>query len=254
MYPRFEVFGIAGLPEFHPGDEVGTAIVDAANRQNTPLRSDDILVVTQKIVSKAEDRVVDLRDVEPSPLAERFADVTGKDPRLVELVLQESQAIVRMDPERGILITETRHGFVCANSGIDASNIPGDGVVALLPEDSDRSARAIRDEIGRAAPGTEVAVIISDTFGRAWRDGHVNFAIGASGIEPIKDYVGTIDATGKELHVTRIAVADELAATAELVTAKSINVPVAVVRGYPHERSETGVAALLRDRSRDMFR
>ena len=254
MYPRFHVFGLMSMPEFTSGDSVGRSIMEASKGQETPLADGDILVVTQKIVSKAEGQVVDLSTIEPSPFAREFADSTDKDARLVELVLRESRSIVRMDSERGVLITETRHGFVCANSGIDASNIPGNDMVALLPKDPDLSARRIRDEIRRLDGGVDVAVIVSDTFGRAWREGHVNFAIGVAGMDPIKDYVGTIDASGKELKVTRIAVADELAATAELATAKAINVPVAVIRGYKYDPTDAAVGALIRDRSRDMFR
>jgi coenzyme F420-0:L-glutamate ligase/coenzyme F420-1:gamma-L-glutamate ligase len=249
-----QVVGITGIPEIEPGDPLGETIAAAAQRQGTPIEPDDILVVTQKIVSKAEGRVEDLASVEPSAFASRFAQRTGRDARLVELVLRESRAIVRMDVERGILITETKHGFVCANAGIDASNVPGDDRVSLLPEDPDRSARTIREQVAATTGGTTVAVIISDTFGRAWREGHVNFAIGAAGISPIKDYRGTPDAQGTVLKVTTIAIADELAAAAELVTEKTVQVPVAIVRGYSYEPEPEGIGALLRPRSRDLFR
>ena len=219
-----------------------------------PIATGDILVITQKIVSKAEGRVIDLRDVEPSPYACRLAEETSRDPRLVELVLKESRSIVRMDPDRGIIITETRHGFVCANSGIDSSNVPGDNRVCLLPEDPDESASRIRQEVSNALPGTEVGVIISDTFGRAWREGHVNFAIGAAGLSVLKDYRGTPDAYGRVLKVTNIAVADELAGAAELVTGKTLNIPASIIRGYPCPKEPSGVQPLLRNRSRDLFR
>ena len=237
-----------------PGDPLGALIAGAAAQQGTPLQHGDALVVTQKIVSKSEGRVVDLRTVTPSSFASSWADRVGRDPRLVELVLRESRSVVRMDETRGILITETHHGFVCANSGIDTSNVPGDEMVALLPVDSDESARAIREDIRAHAAGAEVAVIISDTFGRAWRDGHVDFAIGCAGISAIKDYKGTPDAHGMILKVTAIAVADELAAAAELVTAKAIGVPVAIIRGYEYDAAPDGVAPLIRDSSRDLFR
>ena len=166
----------------------------------------------------------------------------------------ESRAIVRMEMERGILITETKHGFVCANAGIDSSNVPGDDIVCLLPVDSDKSARDIREVI-KASTGANVAIIISDTFGRAWRDGHSDFAIGVAGIDPMKDYRGTLDANGRVLKVTTIAVADELTSAAELVTAKAINVPVAIIRGYPYsEAVDDGVRPLIRDRAKDLFR
>ena len=252
--PRLQVIGVTGIAEIEPGDKLGEIIVAAAERQGTGIESGDIVVVTQKVVSKAEGRVVDLRTVEPSAFARRLAGETGRDPRLLELVLRESKSIVRMDVSRGIIITETRHGFVCANAGVDASNVPGDDYVSLLPEDSDKSARRIREQIQRTSPGTRVAVIVSDTFGRAWREGHVNFAVGVSGIDPMKDYRGTPDANGMILKVTTIAAADELAAAAELVTAKSINVPVALVRGYQYSQGPDGIQPLLREQSRDLFR
>lgn len=254
MYPRIQVFGLTGMPEFRPGDSIAQAVVTAANAQGTPLINGDVLVITQKIVSKSEGRLVDLNTITPSRFAISFAESAGRDPRLVELVLRESRSIVRMDPERGVLIAETHHGLVCANAGIDSSNVHGKTMVALLPEDPDRSARDIRDDIERHEHGARVGVIVSDTFGRAWREGHVDFAIGVAGVEPIKDYIGTIDAAGKEIKVTRIAAADELAAAAELAGGKSDNIPVAVVRGYPFDASEAGSAPLLRERSRDLFR
>lgn len=253
--PSLEVIGITGIPEIIGGESLGEMIAEAARNQGTPLRDGDVLVVTQKIVSKAERRLFDLNSIQPSPLARNFADETKKDPRLVELVLRESRAVVRMDSERGIIISETRQGFVCANAGIDASNVPGDDIVCLLPEDSDRSARAIRDEIKRAAGGVDAAIVISDTFGRAWRDGHANIAIGVAGMNPVKDYRGTLDVNGMVLKVTTIAAADELAAAAELVTAKAIQVPVALIRGYDYERMEDAtIMPLIRERSKDMFR
>ena len=247
------VFGVTGIPEVSAGDDLGLLLAEASNDQGTPLETGDVLVVTQKIVSKAEGRVVDLRDVKPTDYATNLALWTNKDPRLVELVLSESQAVVRVDLERGIIITETHHGFVCANAGIDSSNVPGETRVALLPEDSDESAGRIRARV-RATVGAHVAVIVSDTFGRAWREGHVNFAVGVSGMGPIHDYRGTPDAHGSILKVTNIAVADELAATAELVTAKAINIPAAIVKGYVVPDGDGAVSELLRDRSRDLFR
>ena len=252
-YPSFQTIGVTGIPEIDPGDNLGSLISDAAREQGTPIAKGDILVVTQKIVSKAEDRLVSLDEVNPSEFARAFARGAGRDPRLIELVLQESRAIVRMDPSRGVLITETWHGFVCANAGIDQSNVPGEDVVCLLPLDPDSSARRIRAEV-QAKSGVAPPLIISDTFGRAWREGHVNFAIGVAGMDPMTDYRGTLDAQGRPLHVTTIAVADELAATAELVTAKAINVPAAIIRGHPYATAEGSVAALIRDRARDLFR
>ncbi len=247
------IFGINGIPEIQPGDRLGQTIVEAAAAQGTALESGDIVVVTQKIVSKAEGRLVKLSSVEPSDFAISFARSADRDPRLIELILQESKSIVRMDPDRGVIISETHHGFVCANAGIDQSNIPGDDVVCLLPVDSDGSALRISEDIRRSS-GIQTPVIISDTFGRAWRDGHVNFAVGVAGMDPMMDYRGLPDAQGREMHVTTIAVADELAAAAELVQFKAIGVPVSVVRGYPFEENEGSSRQLVRERNRDMFR
>ena len=253
--PQISVVGITGLPEIKEGDDLGSMIVRCAHRQNTPLAGGDILVVTQKIVSKAEGRLVDLKTITPSAFAVEFAGHSGKDARLVELVLRESRSVVRMDAERGIMITETKHGFVCANSGIDSSNVFGDDNVCLLPEDPDASAEGIRARIREHIDNPDVPVIISDTFGRAWREGHGNFAIGVSGMDPLRDYRGEIDVSGKVLRVTNIAVADELAGAAELVMAKIISVPVAIVRGYVYSGADNAsIASLLRERSRDLFR
>ena len=252
--PRVQVIGVTGMPEIGEGDKLGPIIVASAEAQGTPIAPGDIVVVTQKIVSKAEGRIVDLRDVEPSVLARNLAEETGRDSRLLELVLRESRSIVRMDITRGIIITETKHGFVCANAGVDTSNVPGDTLASLLPRDPDASAASIRGQIRRALKGSRLAVIISDTFGRAWREGHANFAIGVAGINSIRDYRGTPDAWGRELKVTRMAVADELASSAELVTGKADGVPVAIVRGYGYSDGPDGVQILLRHPSTDLFR
>ena len=254
-YPRIEIIGITGIPEVQEGDDLSEMIVSAARDQGTPLAGGDILVVTQKVVSKSEGRLVNLNDVVPSVFATQLADDSGKDARLVELVLNESRSMVRMDLDRGVMITETKHGFVCANAGIDSSNVPGEDWVCLLPLDADRSARQIREAIVGLTGEAEIGVVISDTFGRAWREGHTNFAIGVAGVELMKDYRGTLDANDRVLKVTTIAVVDELAAAAEMVTAKAINVPVAIVRGYEHGTSSPdGIKPMIRDRSRDLFR
>ena len=252
--PRLEVIGVTGIPEVRVGARLGPQIARASAAQGTPLADGDVVVVTQKIVSKAEGRVVSLSDVEPGGFALDFAAASGRDPRLIEVILGESRSIVRTDRARGILIAETRHGFICANAGVDASNVPGDEMVSLLPEDPDESARRILDELRDAAAGVDAAVVISDTFGRAWREGHVNFAIGLAAIEPFKDYRGAEDAVGKLMGVTRIADVDELAAAAEMVMAKSAGIPVALVRGHTFARGEQGYGALVRARSEDLFR
>ena len=248
-HPHIKIVGISGMPEVREGDQLAKEITKAAAAQGTPIENQDIVVVTQKIVSKAEGRTIDLTSINPSAYATKFANQSGRDPRLVELVLQESLSIVRSDPVRGILITETTHGFICANAGIDASNVPGNEMVTLLPKDPDTSASRILYKLGK-----KVGVIISDTFGRAWREGHVNFAIGVAGMDAIQDYRGQSDHTGQEINVTQIAVADELASASELVMGKIAKIPVAVVKGYTFTDGNLGTASLLRDRSMDLFR
>ena len=249
--PELRIIGLPGIPIVTPGMDLAALIQQAATAASLPLQAGDILVVTQKVVSKAEGHLIYLKDVTPSPLAKNFARQWGKDPRHVEVVLQQSRRIVKMD--RGVLIAETHHGFICANAGVDQSNIEGEEVVAVLPPDPDASARAIRQAL-RERLGFDVAVIISDTFGRPWRHGLVNIAIGLSGIEAIKDYTGQLDAQGYELRVTALAIADELAAAAELVMNKLDNVPVAVIRGYEYPRGEGSLTQLVRAAERDLFR
>ena len=251
--PRITVTGVLGIPEIEAGARLGTLIAKASTRQGDSLRDGDIVVVTQKVVSKAEGRLVRLDSVAPSPYAVELSADSGRDPRLTELVLRESASVVRMDTARGIMITETKHGFICANAGIDSSNVAGEDVVSLLPEDPDESARGIRAEIKRETDKS-VAVVITDTFGRPWREGQTNYAIGAAGIEPLVDYRGGVDAVGKLLKVTMIAVADELAAAAELVMAKAAGIPVAIVRGYEYREGAGSARSLLRERSLDLFR
>jgi coenzyme F420-0:L-glutamate ligase/coenzyme F420-1:gamma-L-glutamate ligase len=248
--PRFEVIGVEGLGEIQPGADLARLIVEAAAAQRTPLRGGDILVVGQKIISKAEGRLVRLAHVTPSPAATSMAAALGRDPRLIEVILRESRRIVRMD--RGILITETHHGWICANAGVDQSNVDRD-CVALLPEDSDRSARELRERV-RQLGGAEVGIIVADTFGRPWREGLVNVAIGVSGVMPLRSYLGELDPAGRELQATILAVADELASAAELVMGKLSRIPVAIIRGLAVAAGEEGSKPLLRDPARDLFR
>lgn len=245
------IIGLPGLPIITPGADLASLIHEATSTARLMLQDGDILVVTQKIVSKAEGCLVALSEVEPSRFAKHYASQWGKDARLVEVVLRQSRRIVKMD--RGVLITETHHGFICANAGVDQSNIEGQEVVAVLPPDPDASARAIRQGL-RELSGIEVAVIVSDTFGRPWRDGLVNIAIGLAGIEAIKDYTGLRDPQGYELRVSSLAIADELAAAAELVMNKLDNVPVALIRGYDYPRGTGSLARLVRAPERDLFR
>jgi coenzyme F420-0:L-glutamate ligase/coenzyme F420-1:gamma-L-glutamate ligase len=252
MPPEIRAIGIEGMPEVQEGDDLASQIMDAAQLQGAPIEAGDILVVTQKIVSKAEGRVVRIDSVDASPLAVSISEDHRRDPRHTELILRESRRIVRMD--RGVIISETYHGFTCANAGIDASNIPGDGTVALLPVDSDASARRIRQSI-RERLNVDVAVIISDTFGRPWRSGATDVAIGVAGINPMLSYVGQEDSHGNMMYTTVICVADELAATAELVTGKVLGVPLAIIRGYAYESvDDASHEALLRDPEKDLFR
>lgn len=244
-----QIFGLSGIPEVQPGDDLAALILTAAT--SVPLQQGDILVVTQKIVSKAEGRLVDLTTVTPSALAIEFATRWGKDPRHVEVVLGESRRIVRM--ERGILIAETRHGYICANAGVDASNVPGAEVVCLLPVDPDASARGLHAALAERL-GFAVPVIISDSFGRAWRSGITNVAIGLAGMPALADYRGQYDADGRELHVTILAIADELAAAAELVHGKLARCPVAVIRGYTWDGAPGSAADLVMAPERDLFR
>jgi len=252
MPPEIRVIGLQGMPEIQPGDDLAARIMDAAQGRDIPIQSGDVIVVTQKVVSKAEGRLVRLGDIQPSPLALAISEGHRRDPRHTELVLRESKRIVRMD--RGVIISETHHGFNCANAGIDASNIPGADTLALLPVDPDASARRIRRAI-KERLGVEVAVLISDTFGRPWRSAAVNVAIGVAGFNPLLSYVGQPDAHGKTLHTTVIAVADELAAAAELVTGKVLGVPVAIIKGYPYQPMENASnQALIRPPEKDLFR
>ena len=245
---ELRIVGVPCARDFLAGDDLTSILGDALDAAGG-LQSGDIVVVTQKIVSKCEGRQRALADVTPSPLAEAHAQNGGADPRLVELVLSEAARIVRM--VRGVLITQTRHGFVCANSGIDESNVERD-VALLLPEDADRSASALRDGLATRF-GTAPAVIISDTFGRAWRRGQVNVAIGIAGGAPIVDYRGAEDPFGRKLHATELAVADELASAAELVMNKFDRVPLAIVRGYTLPAGDASIGALLRPMAEDLF-
>ncbi len=248
---RIEVLGLGGLPEIRPGDDLAALSLEACKREGIEPADGDVFVFTQKVVSKSEGRIVSLAGVEPGPLASRFAEESSRDPRLVELVLREARRVVRMD--QGVLVTETRHGFVCANSGVDASNVEEEDAVCLLPEDPDRSAETLRSALADQT-GTRLAVLVTDTFGRPWREGQVNVAIGVAGMDPIADLRGRVDPTGRKLLVSEIAVADEIASAAELVMGKLDRVPVAVVRGYPFEPGGGGMKRLLRDRAQDLFR
>jgi coenzyme F420-0:L-glutamate ligase / coenzyme F420-1:gamma-L-glutamate ligase len=248
--PSIQIIGMPGMPEVSTGDDVATMIREAADSADLKLLDRDVVVIAQKIVSKAEGRVVQLDSVEPSARAREWAEAWDKDARVVEVVFRESKRIVRM--ERGVLISETEHGFVCANAGVDTSNVAAD-TVTLLPKDPDESAKRIRAVLEKAF-GVSLAVIVSDTFGRPWREGLVNVALGVSGIAPLVDYRGEKDSHGRQLKVTVMAIADELASAAELVMRKSAGIPVAIIRGFDYESSEASSRALIRTQVLDLFR
>lgn len=250
MTTRIEIIGIPGIPEVLEGEDVGALIVGALRDARIEVDVGDIFIVAQKIISKAEGRIVSLDSVQPSQRAHEWAAAYQKDARVVEVVLRESKRIVRM--QRGVMISETEHGFICANAGVDTSNV-AEGTVALLPKDPDASARRIRSAL-EAGFGVRVSVIVSDTFGRPWREGLVNVALGVSGIAPLIDYRGQKDSHGNALRVTVIAVADELASAAELVMKKSTAIPVAIIRGFDFAASEGSIRELIRTPDQDLFR
>jgi coenzyme F420-0:L-glutamate ligase/coenzyme F420-1:gamma-L-glutamate ligase len=251
MPEELRIIPVRGIGEVRPGDELAEIILTALARHDQPLADHDIVVVTQKIVSKAEGRIVDPDTFEPSHLAEMAAAQGHKDARYYEVVLRESRRIVKMD--RGVLVTETHHGLICANAGVDESNVAGGRTVTLLPIDPDASARALRSALCERA-GVDVAVIISDSFGRPWREGQVNIAIGVAGIAPLTDYAGQQDRYGYMMQASILAVADELASAAELVMGKIDAVPVAIVRGYAYTPAEASAQALIRAPEKDLFR
>jgi len=250
--PVIQIIGVKNLPIVKEGDDIAKLICDAAKKQGNPIQEGDIVVVTHVFASRAEGNVVNLDTIVPSEFAKVWAQKFDKDPALVEVVLRESKRIIRMDD--GKLITETKHGFICANSGVDRSNVLGERNVALLPKNPDSSARKIRRRIRRLT-GKDVAVIISDTHGRPLREGEINIAIGVAGISPIRDRRGETDLFGYVLKIKRTAVADELASAAELVIGQANEgVPVAIIRGYSYSKSEKAKATeLIRPKREDLF-
>jgi coenzyme F420-0:L-glutamate ligase/coenzyme F420-1:gamma-L-glutamate ligase len=242
---------IEDIPMIRAGDNLAGLIADAIAGMDLRLRDGDILSICQKIVSKAEGRLVDLNDIEPSPLARKFAERWDKDARAIELVLRQTSRIVRMD--NAVLIVETGPGWVCANAGIDESNSLEDDRAILLPEDPDASASRIRNELKRLT-GAEIAVIITDTFGRPWRDGLTEVCLGIAGMDPMLDLRGTTDLGGRELHHTVIAIADELAAAAGLLMPKAGATPAVLIRGYQYKAVEGSAKALIRPAASDLFR
>jgi coenzyme F420-0:L-glutamate ligase/coenzyme F420-1:gamma-L-glutamate ligase len=247
---ELSVLPVAGLPEVTEGMALGELIGARAG-----LEQGDVVVVSQKVVSKAEGQVRTISSAIPGAEARKLAAVLGKDPALVELILSESREVLRA--EGSVLITETHHGFVCANAGVDTSNLPDSHTVSLLPEDPDASARRIRAELRAASGLAAIATIVADSFGRAWRLGQAEVAIGCAGISPLDDWRGRTDAGGRELEATTIAIADEAAAAADLVRDKASGVPAAIIRGlgrHVTEKDGPGAAALRRPRDEDLFR
>ncbi len=243
---RIEITALSTLPEVRPGDDLAALIRRAAAGEQQSLDPSVILAVAQKVVSKAEGAVVDLREMQPSALARSWAAEWGKDPRLIELILSQSRRVVKMD--RGVIITETRHGLVCANAGVDQSNTESDEIATVLPEDPDASARRLRADLGCGA------VLVTDTFGRPWREGLVDVAIGVAGLEPVEDLRGSVDRRGRSLSVTIVAVADQLAAAAGLPMRKAGGSPVVFIRGFEWRAGEGSARGLLRSAGMDLFR
>jgi coenzyme F420-0:L-glutamate ligase/coenzyme F420-1:gamma-L-glutamate ligase len=249
---NINISAITGIPAVQPGDDLASLLLSALERTALRLLSGDVVVVCQKVVSKAEGRIARLSEVTASPFARKLAaTMTAKDPRVIEVVLQETKRIIKMD--RGHLITETGPGWVCANAGVDESNSLGPDAVILLPLDPDASAWRLREAFRQRA-GVEVAVLITDTFGRPWREGLVDFALGVAGMDALLDLRGQHDITGRELHHTVMAQADALAAAAGLVMRKGDAVPAALVRGYEFAPAEGDGKRLIRSREFDLFR
>jgi coenzyme F420-0:L-glutamate ligase/coenzyme F420-1:gamma-L-glutamate ligase len=247
-----QVIPVTGIPIIKEGDKLAKLICEAADNQKTPIQDGDVIVITHVVAARAEGATVNLDTVQPSPFAQHIAQKTDKDPALVEVVLREAESIIRM--RNGSIITLTKHGLICANSGVDKSNVPGDHTVALLPKDSDYSAKQIRQEI-KQQTGKTVAVIISDTHGRPLRDGEINIAIGVAGIAPLRDRRGEEDLFGYTLRIKRTAVADELASAAELVIGQAKEaIPVAIIRGYTYQPSEEATLKdMLRPLEKEFF-
>lgn len=255
MAVRLELIALEGFPLVEPGDELGQLLADSLHNNGLQLQPGDVLVIAQKIVSKSEDRYVRLADVTPRPEAVALAQRADKDPRQVELILNECNEVIRVRP--GVIIVEHRNGYVHANAGIDRSNIANsieDPRVLLLPRDPDASARALRRELA-ALTGVDVQIIINDSAGRAWRNGTVGIAIGTAGLDPVRNQIGEQDMFGNVLQVTEPAVADELAAAASLLMGQSTQgLPVVLARGAGLQPSEEGSGKLIRDKSTDLFR
>lgn len=252
MLNQLQIIPITNLPIIKKDDDLAVLLCKAAENQGTPFKKGDILVITHVVVSKAEGNTIDLQTIDPSKFAKNIAETTNKDPRLVEVILRESKRIIRMSD--GKLITETHHGIICANAGIDQSNVSGNSIVALLPQDADLSAKSIRKKINELI-SKKVAVIISDTHGRPLRHGEINIALGTNGFEPLRDRRGEKDLFGYTIRIKRTAIADELASAAELVIGQTNEgIPAAIIRGYSYLESENATSKkLIRSPEEDLF-
>lgn len=247
---ELKILAVPGIPEIFPGSDLGEIIAQSTRKANFKIDKGDIFVVVQKVVSKAEGQIVSLDTIEPSSTALRWAESYDKDARIIEVVLRESKRLVRM--ERGLIISETAHGFICANAGVDTSNtVPNQ--VSLLPKDPDESATSILRILEKEF-AVKLAVIISDTFGRPWREGQVNIALGVAGIAPLLDYRGQSDSFGRKLEATIIAIADELASAAELLTGKTTQTPVVVIKGFEYSSQGDNIQQIVRPPDKDLFR
>jgi coenzyme F420-0:L-glutamate ligase/coenzyme F420-1:gamma-L-glutamate ligase len=243
---RLEIIPLTSLPEVRPSDNLAALIEQAAAREAQPINQSTVLAVAQKVVSKAENAIVDLRAIQPSALAQSWAKQWAKDARLIELILAQSKRIVKMD--RGVIISETAHGFICANAGVDQSNVAGEDFATVLPDDPDASARQLRTSLECGA------VIVTDTFGRPWREGLVDVAIGVAGLDPLDDHRGRTDRHGRKLATTVIAAADQLAAAAGLAMQKAAGCPVVLIRGFEWQPAPGSAQSLLRKPEQDLFR
>ena len=245
---------ISGIPEIKSGDNIPKIINKGLNSNKISLKNNDVLVITQKIISKSEDRIINLTSIHPENKAIELGKKLRKNPKLIQLIINESNSIIKIDKNRGIIITETKLGHICANSGIDSSNIYGANNVSLLPEDPDKSAKIIYKNLKQKFNLENLGVIISDTFGRPWRVGQTNISIGSYGINPLIDYRNNTDAFGEKLNTTKICIVDELSGGAEILMEKSLNIPAVLIRGVKFQFSGQGSKEILRDKNLDLFR
>ena len=251
---KLKFIPIIGIPEIKSGDNIPKIINKGLFSNKINLKNNDILVLTQKIISKAENRIIDLDSVKPKSKAIKLGKELNKNAKLVQLILDESKSIIKIDKNRGIIITETKLGHICANSGIDSSNIYGGNNVSLLPENPDKSAKLIFKNLIQDHNIENLGIIISDTFGRPWRVGQTNISIGSYGINPLIDYQNNTDAFGKKLHTTEICIVYELSGGAEILMKKALQIPIVLIRGVKFQFSNKGSKEILRDKNLDLFR